>query len=567
MLAALIPGAGHAEAPRPLGPDDIAVVFNSSVPASRELAEYYAQRRGVKRLIGLRLPERESIEREDYAPVVRELREALRGGGLADRVRCLVTFYGLPIRVGPIRPGSAQKELARELDKDLDDVRLQLQERAIAMEELARPPGAGGSTTAPATKAGEIDLKEMAERYQRAKSAIAERLERETDESRRNDLIRQFFAIVEEVEGTAGLMTQIRPRAGGGHPSALRRIEDLRAIVQESEARINELLRSAPDSPGRAEARRLIRRVRGLLGAAHYLQDDREGLLGHETAAAFDSELMLLWWDDYPLYRWEPNLLSWRVQSLPSLRQSVPADQWQRKMLMVSRLDGPTPAVVRRMIDDSIAAERTGLKGTFYIDARGIAKDNSYGSYDENLRELAAMMKTHTSWPTVLDDRPALFGPGQCPGTALYCGWYSLRKYVPAFTFVRGAVGYHIASAEAVSIRTRGEQGWCKRMLDDGIAATLGPVEEPYLHAFPLPKDFFGLLLTGRFTLAECYAFSNNFGSWMLMLLGDPLYRPFADHPVLKLEDAFEANLIPETYRTSATHPQSRSRGPAAARN
>jgi hypothetical protein len=35
------------------------------------------------------------------------------------------------------------------------------------------------------------------------------------------------------------------------------------------------------------------------------------------------------------------------------------------------------------------------------------------------------------------------------------------------------------------------------------------------------------LLLDGRLTLAEVYALSKPFWSWQMVLIGDPLYRPF----------------------------------------
>lgn len=550
VLAASVSSATADESARPLGAADLALLFNATVPASRELAEYYAQRRGVPadHLIGMQLPDRETLDRADYPAAADRLRKALRDAGLEDRVRCLVTFYGLPIRVGPVHATPEQRALARELERQLDGVQRELWEQTLRLEDLARPAGVGAATR-PATKTAVPDLKTIAERYQKAKNNVAVRLDQQKDETRRNEMLERFFLIVEDVEGAAALVAQVRPKAGEAHPMAVRRLEAARDMLRQADARIRTLLGLPPDAPERAEARPLIRQVRGLLGAAHFLHDDAEALLGHETAAALDSELALLWWHDYPLYRWQMNTLAWRVRMQPSLRSLVPDEQWPRKVLMIARLDAPTPAVVRRMIDDAVETERTGLKGTFYIDARGIAKDGSYGSYDQNLRDLAAMMKAHTAWPTVLDDLPALFAPGRCPDTALYCGWYSLRKYVPAFTFVRGAVGYHIASAEAVSLHNRGEQGWCKRMLDEGITATLGPVEEPYLHAFPLPRDFFGLLLTGRFSLAEVYAFTNDFNSWMMMLLGDPLYRPFAAAPVLRLSEVFEPAVIPEAYR------------------
>jgi uncharacterized protein (TIGR03790 family) len=110
---------------------------------------------------------------------------------------------------------------------------------------------------------------------------------------------------------------------------------------------------------------------------------------------------------------------------------------------------------------------------------------------------------------------------------ALYCGWYSLASYVDAFQWQPGAVGYHIASSECVTLKREKSRVWCKMMLEKGVAATLGPVSEPYVESFPLPEIFFGLLSEGTLTLAECYAASNPFLSWKMVLIGDPLYRPF----------------------------------------
>jgi uncharacterized protein (TIGR03790 family) len=124
----------------------------------------------------------------------------------------------------------------------------------------------------------------------------------------------------------------------------------------------------------------------------------------------------------------------------------------------------------------------------------------------------------------------ALFAPGSCPQTALYCGWYSVGRYVDAFEFVEGAVGFHVASFEAVSLRDPNSTQWCPALLQRGITATLGPVAEPYLHAFPEPKAFFGALFDGH-CLVEAYYLTVPFNSWQLLLIGDPLYRPFQNSP------------------------------------
>ena len=64
-------------------------------------------------------------------------------------------------------------------------------------------------------------------------------------------------------------------------------------------------------------------------------------------------------------------------------------------------------------------------------------------------------------------------------------------------------------------------------MIEKGIAATIGPVAEPYVQGFPLPEIFFTLLTDGYYTLAESYLVALPFLSWKMVLIGDPLYRPF----------------------------------------
>ena len=142
---------------------------------------------------------------------------------------------------------------------------------------------------------------------------------------------------------------------------------------------------------------------------------------------------------------------------------------------------------------------------------------------------------------TVVDDLPKLFPPGSCPNTALYCGWWGLRKYVPAFTWVKGAVGFQVASAEAETLRGARTQVWCKRMIDEGIAATFGPVNEPFLQSFPNPSHFFAFLLTGRYTVAEAFWYSSPMNSWMQTLIADPLYTPFRKNPKMSVAELTEA--------------------------
>ena len=247
-----------------------------------------------------------------------------------------------------------------------------------------------------------------------------------------------------------------------------------------------------------------------------------------DQRSSFDSELALVLAGDYTLAGWiaNPHFIGFKDQKLPINR---------REVLLVSRLDAPTGDILKRIIDDSIKTERTGLSGTAYFDARWPRPDENpppknklgYRYYDRSIHLAAGRVRTSGRMPVKLDDKSELFQPGEAPDAALYCGWYSLARYVDAFKWRPGSVAYHIASAECRTLKKKDSQVWCKRMLEEGVAATVGPVNEPYLQAFPVPELFFALLLDGRLTLAEVYAFSKPFWSWQMVLIGDPLYRPF----------------------------------------
>lgn len=262
------------------------------------------------------------------------------------------------------------------------------------------------------------------------------------------------------------------------------------------------------------------------------LEERRRKVTQNESQAAVDSELFLLWWGDYELRRWQLNPLYFQVT--PEMRKGYP------RLVMVARLDGPSPALITRMIDQAVEVEHKGLTGKVYVDARGITFDRvkdagfGYGGYDESLREMAKLLLYDAKMLVTLDDRPELFAPGSCVDAALYCGWYSLANYVDCCRFAPGAVAYHIASSEAVSLRDPKARYWCKCLLENGAVATLGPVAEPYTLGFPKPAEFFGFLVTGRYTLVECYSLTCPVLSWMTVLVGDPLYNPYKQTPKLQ---------------------------------
>lgn len=263
------------------------------------------------------------------------------------------------------------------------------------------------------------------------------------------------------------------------------------------------------------------------------LGDKISELLNLNQRAAVDSELSLVKVKEYDLNDWikNPYYLGYQGQELAITKNDV---------VLVTRLDGPAPETVYRVIDDTIWAEKEGLQGRAYFDARwseaeSAKKNDGYGFYDLSLHKTAKVVGLRL--PVTLDDGGQLFAPQACPDAALYCGWYSLGKYVDSFSWQRGAIGYHIASSECTTLRRPESKVWCKQMLEKGVAATIGPVHEPYVQGFPLPQIFFSQLIEGYMSLGEAYLVSLPYISWQMVMVGDPLYQPFSP---------LELNSVPE---------------------
>ena len=198
-------------------------------------------------------------------------------------------------------------------------------------------------------------------------------------------------------------------------------------------------------------------------------------------------------------------------------------------LLLVCRLDAATSETVRRMIVDSVATEKKGLRGRAYVD--GMHETASgYAMGEQWLAEIPIQLRK-VGVPVVYDDSPPLFPEGY-PMTdcALYYGWRTENASGPFaqqdFRFVPGAVAVHIHSFSAMTLRDP-NRFWVAPLLEHGAVATLGNVYEPYLE-FTSHLNIFNDRLLHGFTFAESAYSSIDVLSWMSVIVGDPLYRPFA---------------------------------------
>ncbi len=198
-------------------------------------------------------------------------------------------------------------------------------------------------------------------------------------------------------------------------------------------------------------------------------------------------------------------------------------------MILVSRLDGPSPEIARRLVDDAVWAEtHGGLKGRAYIDTRGLTK-GPYVEGDDWLRGAAESLK-RAGIQTDVDTKPEVFPLSYpMPDPAVYLGWYTDQAVGPmvqtGFMFNRGAIAYHLQSFSGAAIRDP-KTHWVGPLLAHGACCTAGAVYEPFLSGTPHTDILMDRLLKG-YSWGEAAYMSEAVLSWQICFIGDPLYRPF----------------------------------------
>ena len=203
-------------------------------------------------------------------------------------------------------------------------------------------------------------------------------------------------------------------------------------------------------------------------------------------------------------------------------------------VLLVARLDGPNADIARGLVDKALEAERDGLWGRAYFDARGLDKTNSYYLGDEWILGAAEICR-ELGFEITVDKNPATF-PADFPMSqiAIYCGWYdgnvSGPFTLPKVEFMPGAFAYHLHSFSAETIRSTNEN-WVGPLLAKGATCTMGCVNEPYLDLTPNVAAFLARWIGGGFTFGEAAWAAQPVLSWQTTVVGDPLYRPFAREP------------------------------------
>ncbi len=202
-------------------------------------------------------------------------------------------------------------------------------------------------------------------------------------------------------------------------------------------------------------------------------------------------------------------------------------------ILLVARLDGPTPEIASALVDKALAAERDGLWGRAYFDTRNLQTNDAYYSGDAWLRagaEICRQQGFDVAVDTNAETLPATYPLSQ---VAIYAGWYDAEVSGPftrpSVEFMPGAFAYHLHSFSADTIRSATER-WCGPLLAKGATCTMGCVYEPYLQFTPNIAFFLQAFGDG-YTFGEAAWAAQIALSWQTTVIGDPLYQPFKKSP------------------------------------
>ena len=282
---------------------------------------------------------------------------------------------------------------------------------------------------------------------------------------------------------------------------------------------------------------------------------------GTEDGAALDNELAaVLREEPKDLNRWQPNPLYLRGQNSVGS-----ADPRAFQMVYVMRLDGLDLKTITCMVCKTPSPPKPQASWAPFLAmplgldlATRVPPPAILSIFGGAIDRLSGAGFAATLDLNQADWRQPAGGVGeQAAGAAFYVGWYNLQNFQDIFGkqgLARGAIAWHIASDEAGNLWDTNSKEWCINLMRRGAAVTLGPAFEPYLEAFPKAEILVEALLQSR-TVAESYWLALPHVSWAMVILGDPLYRPFAKPRPALVARAYVASNATHVLEKGQTSP------------
>ncbi|MCD6287560.1 MAG: hypothetical protein J7M12_00455, partial [Candidatus Hydrogenedentes bacterium] len=124
-----------------LSPDEILIIVSSSGPEGTGIARKYCDARHVpeSQIAAFPMPGSETISRNDYDTYISGPLRRFFGEhpDIKSRVRCLLTVYGVPLRIGGYTPSATERRTIVALENRLDKMQSAIRERIDLLRDLA----------------------------------------------------------------------------------------------------------------------------------------------------------------------------------------------------------------------------------------------------------------------------------------------------------------------------------------------------------------------------------------------------------------------------------------------
>ncbi len=518
-----------------LQPNQVAVIAAKNNRNSEQLAGYYIKQRGIPKenLLLIEFDDEDILSREKWDTSVRsEIAQWLKVREESQPIRCFVTMRGVPINIGPAETRLQESLIYQFIQGHRERLHRRLVETVNALNKLAID---STEVSSPDVSINEsTSTAELIQAYEKSVQQTDLRLQ-SIISGDRQPTIDQFSRLITDAGGLTLVIQNLNgqlQRGGSNLP------EQQKAVLVQQFNQFNaafQTLQSVLDGTESLVASHetmqirvaVIERALGLVGALRYTDELIANFDSDDGLASFDSELSVLRRPaGFDLRIALPNGLNVKYFDNP-LQVVYPT-------LMVSRIDGPTWPICKRLIDDAMAAEKSGpLQGQFYFDLRGIAQTSTANNFsqperrlEDVLATLAGNFQTKFASRAVKNSEPSLFAAKSCPEIAIYCGWSSIGEYIDIGDWKLGSIGYHLSPISASDLHNTESQTWCTQMLQRGAAVVVGyssfTTYDHFLRpSFCNPEGF-----DGDKTIVENVFAELEWCSVRFVLIGDPLYRP-----------------------------------------
>jgi len=414
-------------------------------------------------LLELDFPDGDELNRTQWEDQLRPIVvQWLQANDPDQRYTKIVTLYGLPLSVGPWDDDRETKPWLDFYQNALIQTTGQFNRSLSKLGEVAglKYDAIQSSNELEPYRTG---FDQFANKVQAAIAGLA------TEKQR--DVGARLQTTVQEIAGINPFLASLQRDAESGKSQANVQFQYLRGRIEALD-NVGALLERVPPSFERESlAMSLLEQSGGLLATIGWIQQQIAMVLDNDSAASLDSELACLLWPEYRRLGTVPNFAHPAFANSP-LTNKYPTFQ-------VSRLDGPTVAIAKALVDRAKAAETMTFEGNVYLDLRGIDQgDTQTVRYERWMKAIGQQFQNVAGVKVVQEKTPQLFAVDACPDALLYCGWYSLGKSIDSFTFKPGGVAYHLVPGDALGIHQVDDQGWCKYFLEKGATRIIGSVGE-----------------------------------------------------------------------------------------